>query len=326
MAAGVGSRYGGLKQIDPVGPGGEIILDYSVHDALEAGFGRVVFVIKKEIEDAFRERVGESIEKQCETAYVYQRLDDLPDGFEVPPQRSKPWGTAHAVLSCRDTVEPPFAVINADDFYGRSAFRALGDYLASARDRDGVYDYCMVGYVLGNTLTEHGHVARGVCTVDAEGFLVGIREHTRIERHDGGARTSEDGGETWAAIAADSVVSMNLWGFTPGVFGELAARFPHFLHERRGDILKAEYFLPDVIGQLIGEGKARVRVLPTDERWFGVTYREDRPRVKQAVQDMVRRGVYPERLWEQGPKGAHPQQRKVQPRKEINHRDTKDTE
>jgi UTP-glucose-1-phosphate uridylyltransferase len=297
MAAGIGNRYGGLKQTDPVGPNGEIIIDYSVYDALIAGFGRVVFVITEDIEEAFREKVGRTIEKRCETTYVFQKVEDVPGGlvFEVPPGRQKPWGTGHATLSCRNVVHSPFAVINADDFYGRSSYQTLCDYLRSAQDRDGVYDYCMVGYVLKNTLTEHGHVARGVCTVE-EGFLTGIYERTRIEKSGESVRYTADG-ETWVEIPGESVVSINMWGFTPSLFPELEARFRHFLQENRDNMQKAEYFLPDVVGDLIRENKARVRVLSTNERWFGVTYKQDKPRVKQAIRDLIRKGVYPENLW-----------------------------
>ena len=296
MAAGIGSRYGGLKQIDPVGPNGEIILDYSVYDALKAGFGRVVFVIKKEIERVFRERVGKTIDNQCETAYVFQRLDDVPEGFAVPPDRQKPWGTAHATLTARHVVDTPFAVINADDFYGQSSYRILGDYLRGAQDGGGVYDYCMMGFVLRNTLTEHGHVARGVCRMDGDGFLVGIRELTQIEKSGNDARYTEDG-KTWAELPGEGVVSMNMWGFTPSLFSELETRFLPFLRENESNILRAEYFLPEAVGKLVAEGRAAVKVLPTEEQWFGVTYRQDKPRVKRAILDLVGRGVYPDNLW-----------------------------
>ena len=296
MAAGIGSRYGGLKQVDPVGPNGEIIVDYSIYDALHAGFGSVVFVIQEDIERVFRERVGKTIERQCETAYVFQRLDDVPEGFEVPAGRQKPWGTAHATLSCRRVVHAPFAVINADDFYGRSSYLTLCDYVKNAQDRDGVYDYCMVGYVLGNTLTDYGHVARGVCTVDEDGFLVDIREHTCIERFGKLVRYTEDG-ETWIEISAESIVSLNTWGFTPSLLFELEARFPRFLQENGDNLQKAEYFLPNVVGDLAQEGKARIKILPTSERWFGVTYQQDKPRIKQAIRDLIQRGIYPENLW-----------------------------
>ena len=296
MAAGIGSRYGGLKQTDPVGPNGEIIIDYSIYDALNAGFGKVVFVIKKDVEEAFRERVGRTIEKRCETTYVFQKIEDVPEGFEVPPGRQKPWGTGHATLSCKNVVHSPFAVINADDFYGHSSYQTLCDYLRSAQDRDGVYNYCMVGYALKSTLTEHGHVARGVCTVDEDGFLVEIRERTRIEKFGEIVKYTKDG-ETWIEIPGESVVSMNMWGFTPSLFLELEARFPQFLQKNSDNIQKAEYFLPDVVGDLIKEKKASVKVLSTNERWFGVTYKQDKPRAKQAIRDLIRRGIYPENLW-----------------------------
>jgi hypothetical protein len=296
MAAGVGNRYGGLKQIDPVGSHGETILDYSIYDAMQAGFDKLVFVITEEMEKIFRERVGRTIERQCETVYVFQRLDDVPEGFQVPPERQKPWGTAHAALSARRAVDAPFAVINADDFYGRSSFQILGDYLRSARDHAGVYDYCMVGFVLRNTLTDCGYVSRGVCTMNDEGFLVGVRELVRIERAGANARYTEDG-ETWIEIPGDTVVSMNMWGFTPSLFSELEAHFLPFLQRNSDDILKAEYFLPDLIGNLVEEKKATVRVLSTGERWFGMTYQGDRPKVRHAIRGLVSQGVYPENLW-----------------------------
>jgi hypothetical protein len=297
LAAGIGSRYGGLKQLDAVGPNGELIIDYSVYDALHTSFGRVVFVINKAIEAEFRDRVGKRIENQCETIYVHQSLEDVPAGFQVPPNRHKPWGTAHATLACKGVVHSPFAVINSDDFYGRSAYQALHDYLERAEDRDGAYDYCMVGYVLENTLTEHGHVARGVCVVDQHDFLVQIRERTRIRMAANGAEYSEDG-EHWVGIPKGSIASLNFWGFTLSLFEELEVRFGQFLAKNRERIETAEYFLPDLVGELISEQRALVRVLPTDERWFGVTYQEDKPRVKQAIEDLIRRGVYPETLWE----------------------------
>lgn len=296
LAAGIGRRYGGLKQIEPLGPNGEIIIDYSIYDALNAGFGKVVFVIKQDIEEALRERVGKTIEKRCETAYVFQRIGDVPEGFEAPPDRQKPWGTAHATLSCRNVVHSPFAVINADDFYGRSSYQTLCDYLKNAQDRGGVYDYSMVGYVLENTLTEHGHVARGVCTVDQDGFLVEIHERTRIEKF-GEISKYTEGGEHWVEIPKGSIVSMNMWGVTPSLFSELEARFPRFLQKNSDNIQKAEYFLPDVVDDLLKETRATVKVLSTNERWYGVTYQQDKPRVKEAIRDLIRRGVYPEDLW-----------------------------
>jgi dTDP-glucose pyrophosphorylase len=296
MAAGIGSRYGGLKQIEPIGPEGEIILDYSIYDAKQAGFRKIVFVIKNEIQEAFQGRIDQTIGQHCEIAYAFQELGNLPQGIEVPQDRRKPWGTAHAVLICQHLVDTPFAVINADDFYGRTSFQALGTYLRSAQDRDDVYDFCMVGYNLKNTLTDHGHVARGVCTVDQAGYLEEVRERTRIEKFNGEVKYTENG-ETWVDIAGDSLVSMNMWGFTPVVFNELGGRFTHFLNEYRNNLINAEYFLPDVVNQLLEEKKAMVKVLQTQEQWFGVTYKEDRTRVKNAVQKLIQQGVYPENLW-----------------------------
>jgi len=296
MAAGIGSRYGGLKQIDPIGPHNEIILDYSIYDALQAGFGKVVFVIKKDIEQVFREKVGRTVEKQCETDYVFQNIEDVPADFKVPPERKKPWGTGHATLTCKDVVDSPFAVINADDFYGSASFEVLGNYLKNAQDRAGVYDYCMVGYVVEKTLTEYGHVARGVCVANPDGYLVEIRERTRIEKFGEIAKYTEDD-ETWIEIPQGSPVSLNIWGFTPSLFPELEARFPKFLRASSSNILKAEYFLPDVVGDMLKEKKATVKILPTEDRWFGVTYQQDKPKVKQAIEDLIRQGVYPENLW-----------------------------
>ncbi len=295
MAAGIGSRYGGLKQIDPVGPSGEIVIDYAVHDALKAGFDKVVFIIRRDIKDVFRRKVGEAVERRVETAYVLQGLDDLPKGFELPPGRTKPWGTAHAVLCAKDAVTAPFAVINADDFYGPGAFKALGEALRNVVDDERTYNYCMVGYRLRNTLTEHGHVARGVCTATEDGFLADLVERTKIRKFGDAVRYTEDG-NNWTEIPADSIVSMNMWGFTPSVFEELEARFPRFLEENIDDP-RAEFFVPTVVNELIQEGRARVRILPTDEKWLGVTYQQDKPRVKEAILAMVRSGDYPERLW-----------------------------
>jgi choline kinase len=297
MAAGIGSRYGGLKQMDPIGPSGEIILDYSIYDALKSGFEHVVFVIRKDIETAFRNRVGRTIEQHCDTTYVNQSIDDVPEGFLVPPDRHKPWGTGHAVFACRDVVHTPFAVINADDFYGRTSYRSLYTYLQTAKDSSTLYEYCMVGYVLKNTLTEYGHVARGICTVDENNFLVDVREHTHIERIGKKIQHQEPDG-TWIELAEDMIVSLNMWGFTPSLFLELQERFPKFLAMHHDDILKAEFFLPNIVGDLITGQKARVKVLTTDEYWFGVTYKEDKTRVKDAIDALVQHGLYPKNLWE----------------------------
>lgn len=307
MAAGMGSRYGGLKQVEPVGPSGEIILDYSVYDALRAGFERVVFVVRREIENDFRDAVGRRIEARVDTAYAHQELNALPDGFELPADRVKPWGTGHAVLCAGDEVPGAFAAINADDFYGAGAFAAVGAHLASTRPGTGVTDaadggpaggvaeYCMAGYYLHNTLSEHGHVSRGVCSVSEEGFLEGIVERETIERR-GDAISYRDADGSWVAMAEDSVVSMNIWGFDAGFFARLEEGFRAFL-ENNIDRTGAECYLPAVVDDLIAAGRARVRVLPTDERWFGITYREDAPAAAAAVLARVEAGVYPEKLW-----------------------------
>jgi UTP-glucose-1-phosphate uridylyltransferase len=297
MAAGIGSRYGGLKQMDPIGPNGELVIEYSIYDALDVGFGKVVFIIRQEIAEAFRSKVGKVVEERCETAYVVQSIQDLPENFLVPAGRQKPWGTGHAVLSCREELDSPFAVINADDFYGHSSFHIIHDHLMDAEDKGGVYDYCMVGYSVENTLTEHGHVSRGICTVSQDGFLMDIHERLRVERFGELPKYTEDG-ENWIEIPKGTVVSMNMWGFTSSLLLELGSRFPQFLRENRDNLQKAEYLLPTVVADLLGEKKASVRILPTDERWFGVTYRQDVLGVRQAIQDLIDRGVYPESLWQ----------------------------
>jgi UTP-glucose-1-phosphate uridylyltransferase len=295
MAAGIGSRYGGLKQVDPIGPNGEIIIHYSVYDALRAGFSRVVFVIRHDIETAFREIIGDEIERRTDVAYVYQELADLPPGFNVPAERVKPWGTAHAVWCCKDVVTTPFAAINADDFYGAGAYRTLAGYMGTEQHRESRRDYCMVGYVLRNTLSEHGHVARGVCEVTAGGYLKSIRELLHIEALPDGIQYRDEQ-DNWAPLAADSPVSMNFWGFTPTLFDELEERLPRFL-ARNMENLKSEFLLPNLVGDLVREERARIKVLHTDERWFGVTYQADRPRVQAAVRDLIAQGRYPQRLW-----------------------------
>ena len=300
MAAGMGSRYGGLKQIDPVGANGEIIIDFSLFDAYKAGFRKVVFLIKKAIEADFKEIIGNRMEKIMEVRYAYQEVDDLPAGFGVPEGRGKPWGTGHAILACRDVVDAPFAVINADDYYGARAFQVIYDYLKHNDDQDGVYNYSMVGYQLENTLTEHGHVARGVGVVSDQGSLQDITERVRIEKHDVGAQYTEDDGKSWVTIPQGSTVSMNLWGFTPSILRELGDRFPAFLQKALAqNPLKAEYFLPSVVDELLQEKKATVKVLTSPDRWYGVTYREDKPVVEKAVADMRAAGVYPQHLWEE---------------------------
>jgi NDP-sugar pyrophosphorylase family protein len=295
MAAGIGSRYGGLKQIDPIGPNGEIIIDYSIYDALQAGFERIVFIVREEIRDEFAGRIAGKMENECDITYVTQRLDDLPEGFRVPPKRSKPWGTAHAVFACRGVIDAPFAVINADDFYGPTSYQMLYDYLLSAHDSQPGYDYCMVSYRLGNTLSSYGHVARGVCSVSENGYLTEIHERKHIQPFDSKVAYTDDG-EHWVTISPDTPVSMNMWGFTPSLIAELEPRFARFL-QGMPDPIKSEYLLPELISELIAEGRARVSVLPTSEEWFGVTYREDRKIVQDKIIKLIEKGVYPKELW-----------------------------
>ena len=300
MAAGMGSRYGGLKQLDPMGGHGQLIIDYSIYDAKRAGFETVVFVIKKANEADFKAGVGHRLSRVMEVQYAYQELEDLPDGYTVPEGRTKPWGTGHAVLAARKVVEGPFAVINADDYYGPQAFQEIYDYLSAHPDTEGTYEYAMVGYLLGNTVTEHGHVARGVCAEDKDHFLNKVVERTHIEKVGEDARYTEDGGATWTALPGDTIVSLNLWGFTESFLREAEARFPVFLDRAmESDPLKGEYFLPSIVDQLLTEGKARVKVLRSRDRWYGVTYQEDKPVVVAAIRAMTERGLYPEDLWGQ---------------------------
>ena len=297
MAAGMGSRYGGLKQIDPVGPGGEIIIDYSLYDAHKAGFDKVVFVIKKEIEKDFTDIIVPRIPSGMEYEFVFQNIDDLPRGYTKPDGRIKPWGTAHAVCAARDAVNSPFVVINADDYYGRDAFRVIYQYLSTAKPKD-KYDFTMVAYELGNTLTENGYVSRGVCETDANDMLLSVTEHTHIEKDGDGARYTEDGGETWDELDRYSPVSMNLWGFTREFIDEAWAGFPRFLDRALSENpLKAEYYLPSVVTELINSDKATVKVLHSADKWYGVTYKEDKPTVMQALEKMHECGVYPQNLW-----------------------------
>ena len=294
MAAGLGSRYGGLKQMEPMDEAGHIIMDFSIYDAILAGFKKAVFVIKEENESQFREVIGDRIAKKIDVEYVYQKLDNIPEGFKVPEGREKPWGTGHAVLSCINAVEGPFAVINADDYYGRTAFRIVYDYLTTHADDD-KYRFCMAGFVLGNTLTDNGYVARGVCEVDKKGFLTDIVERKHIEKRGSNAVYTEDEGLTWADIPFESIVSMNMWGFSHGMMDELEARFPAFLEKAVvNDPLKGEYFLPTVAGELVREGKATVSVEMTPDKWYGVTYKEDRKTVAEAIKAMEKNGKYPE--------------------------------
>ena len=296
MAAGMGSRYGGLKQIDPVGPHGEIIIDYSLHDAREAGFERVVFIINRRIEQDFYEVIGRRAEKYFDTHYVFQQLDSLlPAGFVIPEGREKPWGTAHALLCCKDVVDGPFAAINADDFYGKRAYRVLYDYLLNARD-ESLFDWSMVGYIAANTLTENGSVARGVCEVDKEGRLVDIAERLKVVKTPDGPAYTEDDGKSFVHIPADNLVSMNFFGFTPSLFPALETRFSTFLAETVADNpLKGEFLIPREVGYQLRAGRANVTVLSSPDRWYGVTYREDKPAITEAIAGMTMSGQYPDK-------------------------------
>ena len=299
MAAGMGSRYGGLKQVDPVGNHNQLIIDYSIYDARRAGFETVVFVIKHEIEETFKSAIGDRLSKIIHVEYAYQELGDLPAGYAVPEGRVKPWGTAHAILAARKVVGGPFAVINSDDYYGPEAFRAIYQYLEEHPDHPDCYEFAMVGYRLGNTVTEHGHVSRGVCEEDENGCLVRVTERTRIEKDGEDARCTEDDGKTWTKLPGGTIVSMNLWGFTRSFIDEAERRFPAFLDKAIAENpLKGEYFLPSVVTELLEENKARVKVLRSADKWYGVTYREDKPVVVNAIAAMTASGLYPDRLWE----------------------------
>ena len=295
MAAGMGSRYGGLKQMDPVGANGEVILDYSVFDARRAGFETVVFIIKREIEADFKARIGSKIEPHMEVRYAYQDLHDLPEGYAVPEGRVKRWGTGQAIIAGRDVIDAPFAVINADDYYGVECFRRLYDFLTQPR---GAGEYCMVGYLLRNTVTDNGSVARGVCASDGAGNLTVINERTRIEKHPGGIHYTEDDGQSWVELDPDTLVSMNMWGFQPELVEVLQQRFPAFLDQALAENpMKGEYLLPNVVRDLLSEGKATVKVLSSPDKWYGVTYQEDKPCVVQAMADKAAQGIYPTPLW-----------------------------
>lgn len=307
MAAGMGSRYGGLKQIDPVSDKGEIILDFSLYDAMMAGFEDVIFVIKEENETDFRALIDERAGKHMNVRYAFQKIEDIPEGYKVPEGREKPWGTCHAVMSARHLVNGPFAVINADDYYGPGAFQSMYDFLEKSAEeaakeeaagtKPAQYEFCMIGYELKNTITENGHVSRGVCDVTDGGYLKDIVERTKIMRRDGGIQYTEDG-ESWVTLPEDTVVSMNFWGFSKDMMTEMVAGFPEFLDEAlKTNPLKGEYFLPGVVDTLLKEEKARVRVLRSRDKWYGVTYKEDKQTVVDALQAMKDKGLYPDVLW-----------------------------
>ena len=297
MAAGIGSRFGGgIKQLAKLGPHGEIIIDYSIHDALKAGFTKIIFIIRKDIEADFKEVIGDRIAKIANVQYAYQALDDLPAGYSVPEGRTKPWGTGHAILAARDLIDCPFAVINADDFYGEEGFRRVHDYLINDMDERGsVMDLCMAGYILGNTLSENGAVTRGVCEVNDDNNLKSVHETFEIRRENGRVTGQDETGET-KVLSGDTMVSMNMWGLTPRFVKALEERFPAFLAKAGGNP-KAEFLLPEVVGELVQEGNATVKVLPTNDRWFGVTYAEDRESVERSLKELHDKGIYGDTLF-----------------------------
>ncbi|QIB67985.1 nucleotidyltransferase [Aminipila butyrica] len=298
MAAGMGSRYGGLKQMDPVGSAGELIIDFSLYDAYLAGFKEVICVIKREIEEDFKALMAGRADRYLNIRYAFQDLKDLPEGHEVPEGREKPWGTCHAVLSCREMIQGPFAVINADDYYGPGAFQSMYEFLSQAKD-DHKYRYCMIGYQIENTLTENGTVARGVCQISGDGFLQEIVERTKIKwMEDGSIGFTEDEGQTWEGLGRGTAVSMNFWGFSRSMIDEMAARFPAFLDRvKEENPLKGEYFLPLAVDALVKEELATVKVLKSADKWYGVTYKEDKDMVVSALQACKDKGLYPEKIW-----------------------------
>lgn len=297
LAAGMGSRYGGLKQIDPVDDEGDKILDFSIYDAKRAGFKKVVFIIKEENLEAFKECIGDAVSKHMEVEYVFQDINDVPESFTIPEGRVKPWGTAHAIYSVRNAVNEPFAVINADDYYGVEAFQVLFDYLTTHEDTD-KYHYAMVGYMLGNTLTENGSVSRGVCSTTEDGFLKTIDERTNIIKTEEGAAYSVDDGATYIPVGVDTPVSMNMWGFYPSVIKELGAALDDFFANKvSANPLKAECYLPLEVGTLLAKDMADVKVLSSKDKWFGVTYKEDKPYVTASIKALKEAGVYPKYLW-----------------------------
>lgn len=299
MAAGIGSRFGGgIKQLEPVGPNGEIIMDYSIHDALEAGFDRIVFVIRHDLEADFREVIGDRIEKIAPVSYAFQELDDIPAGFSVPEGRKKPWGTGQAVLSVRDIVNEPFLVINADDYYGKEVFKKIHDYMISEMDENApVYDVCMGGFILTNTLSDNGGVTRGVCEVGEDGVLKRVTEtYNIVKTPDGLSATDKEGNPV--SVRADQHVSMNMWGLTPAFIRELERGFPAFLQNLKEGDIKSEYLLPTIIDQMIKDGRVKVTVLETQDHWFGVTYKEDKAGVAESIRALIGQGVYPEKLFD----------------------------
>jgi NDP-sugar pyrophosphorylase family protein len=296
MAAGLGSRYGGIKQLEKIGPNGEILIDYSIYDAIKAGFKKIVFIIRKDIEEDFKEIIGNRISKLVETEYVIQDINQLPEGFEKPMERTKPWGTGHAILSCDGKIADPFVVINADDYYGSDAFSLVYEFLCSPKPSMDAYHFCMAGFVLGNTLSPNGGVTRGICTVGSDDILVDVNETSGIKPADNGAIALDPSGET-IPVDLNSIVSMNMWGFTPDIFHELKTGFPDFLSRMKDNLLKAEYLLPNIVSQLVQNQKASVKVLKTNDKWVGVTYKEDKNYVQETIHRLIQDGVYPESLY-----------------------------
>ena len=298
MAAGIGSRFGGgIKQLEPVGPNGEIIMDYSIHDAMEAGFNKVIFIIRRDLEKDFKEIIGHRIEKLLPVEYAYQELENLPAGYEVTPGRTKPWGTGQAVLSVKGMVDGPFLVINADDYYGREGFRRIHDYMAEHMDSQSeIYDICMGGFVLSNTLSDNGTVTRGVCQVDGDGFLTNVTETYNIQMKEDGLHATNESGAP-VTISPSQPVSMNMWGLPASFIQELEKGFPVFLDSLKEGDIKSEYLLPKIIDNLVQNKKARVTVLDTPDKWFGVTYREDKQAVTDAIRGLIESGVYEEKLF-----------------------------
>ncbi|MBP3494841.1 MAG: nucleotidyltransferase [Clostridia bacterium] len=297
MAAGIGSRFGGgIKQLEPLGPNGEVIMEYSIHDALEAGFNKVVFIIRKEMEDYFKEVVGDKISGICEVAYAYQNIEDLPEGFKNPPERKKPWGTGQAVLSCKGIVNEPFIVINADDYYGKEAFKSIHEFLIAEKAPIKKYDFCMAGFILKNTISDNGGVTRGVCKASDDGYLTDVVETGNLVKTATGAGVQNEDG-TVTALDPDTYVSMNMWGLTPEFFNVLEKGFVEFLSNPDLNRLKGEYLLPSVVGELVTSGEASVKILETNDKWFGVTYGEDKYAVKDEFLKLQREGVYPKTLY-----------------------------
>ncbi len=296
MAAGMGSRYGGLKQIDPVGPAGEIILDYSVYDAIKAGFTKIVFVIKHEIEEDFKKVIGTKYDGKVKIEYAFQNINDIPEGYEIPESRVKPWGTGQAILSCKNSIDGPFAVINADDYYGAETFKMMFNELTREKAENGKYQFSMAGFKIENTLTENGHVARGVCE-NAGNKLTAINERTKIIKDGDKIKYTPDDEKTWIEIPKGTTVSMNLWGFTEDMMKELEVQFKAFFEKNKADLSKCEFYIPFAVDELLQAGKAEVTIVVTNEKWYGVTYKADKPTVEKALKEKNEAGIYPSPLF-----------------------------